>query len=80
VFISPAQQHFQKMPSTKKNQSHVNYGATSLTGSNLATHMQTCMAGEDASRLAEMAHDFGLQQQRKPRNQVRERVNVPLKH
>lgn len=58
-----------------------NYGSTS-GGNNknapLACHMQTYTAGEDDSRLAEMAREFGLQHQRKPRNQVRERVNIPL--
>ncbi|KAL3915704.1 MAG: hypothetical protein SGILL_005521, partial [Bacillariaceae sp.] len=60
-----------------------NYGSTSTSATrsnNLATHMQTYTAGEDTSRLAEMAREFGLQQQRKPRHQVRERVNVPLRN
>jgi len=41
-------------------------------------HMQTYTAGEDNNRLAEMAKEFGLQQHRKPRRQVRERVSAPL--
>ena len=40
--------------------------------------MQTYTAGEDNNRLAEMAKEFGLQQHRKPRRQVRERVSAPL--
>ncbi|KAG7354060.1 transmembrane amino acid transporter [Nitzschia inconspicua] len=56
------------------------YGSTTNRNarSNVATHMQTYTAGEDSSRLAEMAREFGLEHQRKPRNQVRERVNIPL--
>lgn len=41
-------------------------------------HLKTYTAGEDGSRLAEMAKEFGLQQQRKPRDQVRARVTTPL--
>lgn len=47
-----------------------NYGAS--------MHMQTYTAGEDGSRLANMAKEFGLQRQRQPRNQVRARVSDPL--
>lgn len=36
------------------------------------THMKTYTAGEDGSRLAEMAKEFGLQHHRKPRKQVRD--------
>jgi hypothetical protein len=43
-----------------------------------ALHLKTYTAGEDGRRLAEMAKEFGLQHQRKPRNQVRARVNTPL--
>ena len=41
-------------------------------------HMKTYTAGEDGSRLAEMAKEFGLARQRQPRNQIRERIPVPL--
>jgi len=36
------------------------------------SHLKTYTAGEDKSRLAEMAKEFGLQHQRKPRKQVRD--------
>jgi hypothetical protein len=67
----------------KGKQSTPNYGATSNTApipelSNPTPHMQTYTAGEDGSRLASMAREFGLQHQRRPRTQIRERVNVPL--
>lgn len=52
------------------------YGATS--GYNQSSHMQTYTAGEDSSRLAEMAKEFGLARQRQTRQNVRERVPVPL--
>ena len=42
------------------------------------SYMQSYSAGEDNGRLAEMAKEFGLQQQRQPRRQVREVVNTPL--
>lgn len=42
------------------------------------SHMRTYTAGEDGSRLAQMAKEFGLERQRQPRNQVRERVSLPL--
>jgi solute carrier family 36 (proton-coupled amino acid transporter) len=71
--------------STKESDSSIHYGASSIhygsttaSPSNMATHMQTYTAGEDSSRLAEMAREFGLHHQRKPRHQVRERVKVPL--
>ena len=35
-------------------------------------HLKTYTAGEDGSRLAEMAKQFGLQRQREPRRQVRD--------
>ncbi len=41
-------------------------------------HMQTYTAGEDSSRLAERAKEFGLAYQRQTRQNVRERVPVPL--
>jgi hypothetical protein len=41
-------------------------------------HMKTYTAGEDGSRLAQMAKEFGLAHQRRPRQQVRERVSTPL--
>ena len=41
-------------------------------------YAKTYTAGEDSSRLAEMAKEFGLQRQRKPRNQVRSRNTAPL--
>jgi proton-coupled amino acid transporter len=53
--------------------SMVNYGRP-----HSGMHMQTYTAGEDGSRLANMAKEFGLQQQRQPRNQVRARVKTPL--
>jgi solute carrier family 36 (proton-coupled amino acid transporter) len=48
------------------------------SATHMATHVQTYTAGEDCSRLAEMAREFGLHHQRKPRHQVRERVKAPL--
>ncbi len=47
-------------------------------GSSSKLHMKTYTAGEDNNRLAEMAKEFGLQQHRQPRRQVRERVSAPL--
>jgi hypothetical protein len=41
-------------------------------------HMKTYTAGEDGSRLAQMAKEFGLAHQRQPRQQVRKRVPTPL--
>ena len=41
-------------------------------------HLKTYTAGEDGSRLAELAREFGLARQRQPRKQVRERVPIPL--
>lgn len=35
------------------------------------THIKTYTAGEDGSRLADMAKEFGLEKQRLPRRQVR---------
>jgi proton-coupled amino acid transporter len=56
------------------------YGSTTtnIQAQNMAMHMQTYTAGEDSRRLAEMAKEFGLQKSRRPREQVRRRVNVPL--
>ena len=54
----------------------LDYGARHDASSKL--HMQTYTAGEDKNRLAEMAKEFGLQQQRQPRRQVRERISTPL--
>jgi len=51
---------------------------TSDYGVSSKLHMQTYTAGEDNNRLAEMAKEFGLQQHRQPRRQVRERVSAPL--
>ncbi|KAL3938691.1 MAG: hypothetical protein SGBAC_006446 [Bacillariaceae sp.] len=48
-----------------------NYGSSGM-------HLKTYTAGEDGSRLKEMAKQFGLEHQRHPRNQVRARVNTPL--
>jgi len=48
-----------------------NYGSSGM-------HLKTYTAGEDNSRLKEMAKQFGLENQRLPRNQVRARVNAPL--
>jgi proton-coupled amino acid transporter len=45
---------------------------------NSGIHMKTYTAGEDGSRLAQMAKEFGLAHQRQPRQQVRERVPTPL--
>ena len=60
----------------------VGYGSTTNndTGAGGAgrLHMQTYTAGEDKSRLANMAKEFGLEHSRRPRTQIRERVNVPL--
>ena len=36
------------------------------------THLKTYTAGEDGSRLAEMAKQFGLEHRRQPRKQVRD--------
>lgn len=36
------------------------------------SHLHTYTAGEDGSRLAEMAKQFGLEKQRQPRKQVRD--------
>lgn len=36
------------------------------------SHLKTYTAGEDGSRLAEMAKQFGLENQRQPRKQVRD--------
>ena len=47
-------------------------------GSSSKLHMKTYTAGEDDNRLAEMAKEFGLQQHRQPRRQVREQVSTPL--
>jgi len=58
-----------------ENQDHLpklDYGTASKL------HMQTYTAGEDNNRLAEMAKEFGLQQHRQPRRQVRQRMNDPL--
>lgn len=52
------------------------YGAT--TAYKPGMQMQTYTAGEDSSRLAEMAKEFGLARQRQARMNVRERVPVPL--
>lgn len=41
-------------------------------------HMKTYTAGEDGSRLQQMAKEFGLANQRQPRQQVRKRVPTPL--
>jgi solute carrier family 36 (proton-coupled amino acid transporter) len=73
------------------NDARAGYGATDLAPASAAAaartpppspaaalHMQTYTAGEDGSRLAEMAREFGLQRQRRPRNQIRERISVPL--
>jgi proton-coupled amino acid transporter len=55
------------------------YGSTTNNGrTSMATHMQTYAAGEDSRRLAKMAKEFGLHRSRRPREQVRQRVNVPL--
>ena len=57
----------------------VGYGSTTDTGAGAGRlHMQTYTAGEDKSRLANMAKEFGLEHSRRPRTQIRERVNVPL--
>ena len=64
--------------------STLDYGAISAGNSNNGgttsskPHMQTYTAGEDTNRLAEMAKEFGLQHQRQPRRQVRERASAPL--
>ena len=42
-------------------------------GSNVGSHLKTYTAGEDGSRLANAAKEFGLANQRKPRKQVRDR-------
>lgn len=52
------------------------YGATG--GFNPAMQMQTYTAGEDSSRLAEMAKEFGLARQRQARQNIRERAPLPL--
>ena len=52
------------------------YGATGFDAPPM--HMQTYTAGEDSSRLAEMAKEFGLARQRQARRNVRERVSAPL--
>jgi proton-coupled amino acid transporter len=57
--------------------STLEYGSTNGNGTS-KLHMQTYTAGEDKNRLAEMAKEFGLQHQRQPRRQVRERVSTPL--
>lgn len=55
------------------------YGATtSSTAYKPSMAMQTYTAGEDSSRLAEMAKEFGLERQRQARQNVRDRVPVPL--
>jgi hypothetical protein len=45
---------------------------------NTDIHMKTYTAGEDGSRLAQMAKEFGLAYQRQPRQQVRQRDTTPL--
>lgn len=55
------------------------YGSIQATGTNpKQLHMQTYTAGEDNSRLANMAKEFGLQRHRRPRSQIRERITTPL--
>lgn len=49
-----------------------------INGAGPPIHMQTYTAGEDSSRLAERAKEFGLARQRQARQNVRERVPVPL--
>ena len=49
-----------------------------MTSQGDGIHLKTYTAGEDGSRLAEMAKEFGLARQRQPRKQVRERVSVTL--
>eukprot|EP00980_Cylindrotheca_fusiformis_P015685 scaffold4518_cov149-Cylindrotheca_fusiformis.AAC.20 len=62
-----------------KNEQNELLSAASNKGSyGSSLHMQTYTAGEDSSRLANMAKEFGLQRQRQPRNQVRARVDAPL--
>jgi solute carrier family 36 (proton-coupled amino acid transporter) len=51
---------------------------TSNGGFSDGIHLKTYTAGEDGSRLAEMAKEFGLARQRQPRKQVRERVSAEL--
>lgn len=41
------------------------------------THLKTYTAGEDGSRLADMAREFGLEKQRNPRKQVRAKSRRP---
>ncbi|CAJ1953721.1 unnamed protein product [Cylindrotheca closterium] len=64
-----------RMPVDEKEKlvsaSSSNYGSGGM-------HLKTYTAGEDNSRLKEMAKQFGLENQRLPRNQVRARVNTPL--
>lgn len=56
----------------------VDYGTSATATRPSKLHMQTYTAGEDNNRLAQMAKEFGLQQHRQPRRQVREVVNTPL--
>lgn len=42
------------------------------------THLKTYTAGEDNSRLADMAKEFGLEKQRNPRKQVRAKAKPNL--
>lgn len=40
-----------------------------------STHLKTYTAGEDGSRLADLAKEFGLEKQRSPRKQVRSKTH-----
>ena len=43
------------------------------------THLKTYTAGEDGSRLADMAKEFGLEKQRNPRKQVRAKARPNIR-
>jgi len=43
------------------------------------THLKTYTAGEDGSRLADMAKEFGLEKQRNPRKQVRAKAKPNIR-
>jgi proton-coupled amino acid transporter len=52
------------------------FAIKALNYSPAETHVKTYTAGEDGSRLADMAREFGLQKQRAPRKQVRAKTKA----
>jgi len=53
-------------------------GYSAAASNDTPSHMKTFTAGEDTKRLSQMAKEFGLENQRQPRRQVRESINTPL--